>query len=119
MKYLRLTITDTLSFWDDYLETYVFNADQGKSFTSWYRLPDEWLTNGELIPDRREAVLRYWYGETWRMGNGDGSQYVVLAINEHELSAEEVAQRSWEQTGESCFTIGDDAVISRIDARQL
>ena len=119
MKYLRLTITDTMGFWDDYLETYVFNADRSRSFTSWYRLPDEWIANGELIPNRREAVFRYWYGETWRLGNGDGSQYVVLAINEHVLSADEVTQRVWEIAGEPCFAIDTNAGISRVDARQL
>jgi hypothetical protein len=119
MKYLRITITDTLGFWDDYLETYVFNAEQGKSYTGWYRLPDEWITNGELKPDRREAVYRYWYGETWRQGNGDGSQYVVLAIDEHELNADEVAHRVWEQRGKTCLAIDRDGRISRIDAKQL
>jgi hypothetical protein len=61
MKYLRLTITDTMSFWNNDLETYLFNPDLGKSFTGWYRLPDEWIANGKLIPDRLEAVLCHLY----------------------------------------------------------
>jgi hypothetical protein len=119
MKYLRLTITDTMSFWDNYLETYLFNPDIGKSFTNWYRLPDEWIINGKLTPDKLESVFCHLYGATWRSGNGDGSQYMILETDQHELSAEEVVQRVWEQTGESCFTIGDDASIFRIDAKQF
>ncbi len=119
LKYLRLTISDTLGFWDNDLEDYVSDPARSQSFTSWYRLPDDWLMNGRLTPNRREALLRYWYGDTWRQGNGDGSQYIVLAIDEQELYADEVARRVWEQTGESCFVIGDDVAISRVEARQL
>ncbi len=116
---MRIRITDTLGFWDDTLETYVFNPEQGKAHTSWYRLPDEWISEGVLKPDRREAIYRYWYGESWRMGNGDGSQYVVLAVEERELDPGEVTGRVWEPGGETCLAIGEDGRIARVAADQL
>src|ERR1700757_3062639 len=119
MKYLRLTITDTLGFWDDYLESYVFNSEQGKTLTSWYRVPDEWMRDGALLPDRQKALLRHRYGEDWRLGNGDGSQYVVLSLDGHELTAGEVAVRPWEQTRDACYAVDDGGGISTVDARQL
>jgi len=119
MRYLRITIKDTLGFWDDYLESYMFNEDQGKSFTSWYRLPDAWVADGALTPEAREAVYRYWYGENWRLGNGDGSQFIVLATDEHELTPDEVARRAWETSGETCLAAGEDGQITKVDANQL
>ena len=119
MKYFRITITDTMGFWDDYLETYTFNLDQGKPFTSWYRLPDDWVANGQLKPVRREALFRHWYGKTWRMGNGDGSQYIILATDEHELTPDEVNERAWERTGQTCLVIGEDGGFSKVTAREL
>jgi hypothetical protein len=53
------------------------------------------------------------------MGNGDGSQDVVLSTDEHELTADEIAQRIWEQGSDTCLAIGDDGHLTRIDARLL
>jgi hypothetical protein len=119
MKYLRMTITDTLGFWDNYLETYVFNADRGKTLTSWYRLPDDWTRDGALLPDRLEQLLRYRYGDAWRSGNGDGSRFVILKLDTHELTSSEVAQRPWERVREACYAVDADGEISGVDPSSL
>lgn len=115
MAYLKLTITDTLSFWDNYLEDYVFNRKQSKTFTIWYRLPDEWFSDRDLLPDKREALLQHLYGKTWRLGNGDGSRYVVLAFEGHLLSLTEVAERPWVQAEGSCYALGDDGTLMKVE----
>ena len=114
MKYLRLTITDTLSFWDDYLGDYLFNPANSKTFTLWYRLPDKWLEQGALVSDRREDLLAHLYGSNWRLGNDDGSKYVVLTINEHELSDTEASQRLWVNTTDTCYAVRDDSTIETV-----
>ena len=119
MAYLRLTITDTLGFWDNYLEDYLFNREQSQTFTLWYRLPEAWFSDGSLLTDRREALLQHLYGETWRLGNGDGSRYVVLAIADHKLSLTEVAERPWLQTKDSCYALGDDGALAKVEPADL
>ncbi|MEP0754931.1 hypothetical protein NDA03_22195 [Trichocoleus sp. Lan] len=114
MKYLRLTITDTLSFWDDYLSGYIPALASSQTFTNWYRVPDEWLENSTLISSRREQLLAHLYGDNWLFGNEDGSKYVVLAISEHELSDAERAQRLWSGTKDTCYAVSDDGTIERV-----
>ncbi|BAY10044.1 hypothetical protein [Calothrix sp. NIES-2098] len=115
MRYLRLTITDTLSFWDDYLSGYIFDPENSKTFTNWYRIPDKWLENGTLVPERREQLLEHLYGSNWRLGNEDGSKYVVLKIDEHELSDTETAQRLWVGTQNTCYAVSDDDTIESVN----
>jgi len=114
VKYLRLTITDTMGFWDDYLGDFVFDPANSKTFSTWYRVPDDWLQDGVLVPERRERLFEYLYGTEWRLGNGDGSKYVVLKVEEHGLSDIEVAQRAWVSTDESCYAVVDGSRIETI-----
>jgi hypothetical protein len=103
VKYLRMVITDTLAFWDDYLGDYTFNPDHAKTFTNWYRLPDDWLSDGALAAERREQILGHLYGADWRQGNGDGSKYIVLNLDEHALLDAERAERPWTTSAGTCY----------------
>ena len=103
MSYLRLTLTDTLGFWDDDLGDYIFDPENSKSFTTWFRLPDGWLFEGRLLPERREQLFEFFYGPGWRGGNGDGSKFIVLDSREHELSEAERAGRVWTLAKETCY----------------
>lgn len=114
MTYLRLTITDTMGFWDDYLSDYIFDPTNSKTFTNWYRVPDEWLQDGTLIPERREQLFKHLYGSEWRRGNGDGSKYVILKIEEHELSDVEKAQRVWANANDLCYAVNDDSIVENV-----
>jgi hypothetical protein len=91
MRYLRLTITDVLSVWDDLIEDYVFAPDAASMFRAWYRLPNDWVVHDTLMPQRREFLLQHLYGENWRAGNADGFRYRPLNIEEHFLKGEEIA----------------------------
>jgi hypothetical protein len=119
VKYLRVTITDTLSFWDDYLGDYVFNPENAKTFTNWYRLPDDWLPAGALAAERREQILGHLYGADWWQGNGDGSKYVVLKIDEHVLSDAQRAERAWAKTNDTCYAAGDGGQFERISPEAM
>jgi hypothetical protein len=119
MAYLKITITDTMSFWDNYIEDYIFNPENSKTFSGWYRVPDEWVHKGALPPERREKILEYMYGATWRSGNDDGSKYVVLKMEEHKLTDTEIAERPWFATHESCYSVSPDGTVERIEAVQM
>lgn len=114
MKYLRLTLTDTLGFWDDYLGDYLFDPANAKTLTYWYRVPDAWLENGVLASEQREHLLEHLYGDNWRLGNEDGSKYIILTIDEHELSDAEKAQRVWSSTANTCYAVSDDGLIDQV-----
>src|SRR5580693_6276991 len=105
MVYLRITFTDTMGFYDEFLGDYVSNPANSKTFTDWYRVPDDWLHEDALPPERREALLRHMYGESWRQGNGDGSKYVVLKMEEHTLTAAEIAERPWVAARQNCYAV--------------
>ena len=115
MQYLRLTITDTLSFWDDFLENYTFNPENSRTFTTWYRLPDEWFGDNALVVDKREVLLQHLYGETWRAGNDDGSRYQILRAESHLLNSEEVDERPWAQTGEPCYASSGQGALEKVE----
>ena len=119
MAYLKLTITDTMSFWDNYIEDYVFSTEQSKTFTTWYRLPEVWFRDSVLVAEKRDALLKHLYGETWRLGNGDGSRYVVLALEDHMLSLSEVADRPWARAGGSCYALGDNGTLANVEPNAL
>ncbi len=117
--YLKLTITDTMGFWDDYIETYVFNSERSSTFTNWYRLPDEWWLGDALDPERSEALLRHLYGDSWRLGNGDGSQFVVLARDAHRLSDDEARAKPWQGTRETCYVVSATGVVTKVEPEQM
>ena|ERR1043166_7515793 len=102
-----------MGFWDDYLEDYAFNPEQAKTFTTWYRLPDDWFADGSLVTDKREALLRFLYGASWRMGNGDGSRFVILSLDDHTLTPTEAAERPWARVGGSCFALANDGTLAK------
>lgn len=118
-KYLELKLTDTLSFWDDYLENYIFNPDNKKNFVAWYRLPDDWVVDNKLKADKLETILKHIYGESWRLGNGDGSRYQVLDIKENILSDEAGAQKPWLHEQRTCYTISDNGSIEKCQPHEF
>jgi len=119
VKYLRVTITDTLGFWDDYLGDYTFNPDQAKTFINWYRLPDDWLPDGALPAERREQILAHLYGADWRQGNGDGSKYIVLNLDEHALLDAEQAERAWTKSAGTCYAVEAAGQFARLSPDAL
>jgi hypothetical protein len=75
---VSVTITDTMSFWNNQVETYVFYRELASTRTQTYDVPASWVLDGKLTEDGLERVLRHTYGANFREGNGDGSRYMVL-----------------------------------------
>jgi len=116
---VKVAITDTMSFWDDYLSDFVFNPTNSKTFTSWYRVPDDWLEEATLIPERREAILAFLYGGSWRSGNGDGSRYEVLKMEELQLTDAEIADRPWIAARGTCYSASANGSIAAVKPDQM
>jgi len=85
---IELTHTDTMAFWNDDVGAFLHNPD-GYSPTSTflYEVPDDWIAGGTLTPEGLERIHAHLYGPTWKNGNGDGSQYVVLKSTAKIISA--------------------------------
>jgi hypothetical protein len=75
---VAVTITDTMSFWNNQVETYVFYRELASTRTVTYDVPASWVANGKLTDAAFERVLGHQYGADWRSGNSDGSRYMVL-----------------------------------------
>lgn len=114
-----MTLIDTLGFWDDHLGTHTFNPNLKQSFTAWYRVPDEWVVDGKINDERREVLFRHIYGDTWRMGNPDGSKYIVLECDIHVLTPSEAEQRPWVGTTKHCYVVTTTGTVEQVDPEML
>jgi len=120
MPCLKVTITDTLSFWDDFLESHTFNPNNSSTIAGWYQVPDGWLSaEGDLPEEKREVLFKYLYGPTWRSGNEDGSKYVVLKCDVHRLTDAEAQLRPWATGKESCYVVGADNTVTKVEREKM
>lgn len=85
MSRVILTIDDTLAFWDDTVEDFVFDPTHAQRRS----LVAQGIS-GTLTPGQLDALFRYWYGDQWQLGNDDGSKYVVLGVTQRPAAADEV-----------------------------
>lgn len=77
-KRIKLTIDDTLSFYNDYIGDYTFNENNVQSNDYFIKVPLDWIENGQLTASTLEKFYGFLYGENWRSGNEDGSRYMPL-----------------------------------------
>jgi hypothetical protein len=76
---IEVTHKDTMAFWNDDLGAFLHDPNGHASASTFlYEVPDAWVAGGTLTPDAFERIYAHLYGATWKSGNGDGSQYVVL-----------------------------------------
>ncbi len=79
MPRVEVTIKDTMGFWNEEVGTHVFNPHGYTPVNTYvYEVPDSWVQGGELTPEGLERVFATIYGPRWRIGNADGSAYIVL-----------------------------------------
>lgn len=118
-KHLRVAISDTLGFWDDDLGTHAFNPNFKQTFTVWYRAPENWVEEGAVTAERREAIFRHLYGDAWRSGNADGSKYFVLECDIHVLTPSEVERRPWLAMGQPCYVVTEGGAVEKVAPEAL
>jgi hypothetical protein len=78
LKRIKLTIDDTLAFYNDYIGDFIFNENNVQTNDYFVKVPIEWLQNGQLTDNALQAFYDFLYGANWRMGNEDGSRYMPL-----------------------------------------
>lgn len=115
--YVRLTITDTLGVLVD--GAHAVNPLAKVTRTFWYRLPPGWICDGRLEPRRREQLVDLLYGPGWRTGNGDGSRYVILELQERVLSVDEARARPWLGDRAAFYVWADGDVLEEVIPSRL
>jgi hypothetical protein len=87
---VEVTIKDTMSFWDNDIETFVLNPNAPAATNTYvFDVADALVANGALTEAGIEHVCAYLYGASWKLGNGDGSRYVVLEQRSRVLAADD------------------------------
>ncbi|MEW6128186.1 MAG: hypothetical protein AB1757_14185 [Acidobacteriota bacterium] len=89
VKTVRLQIKDGLGLPSGFISPATYDC------VLYYTVPEDWLSDGKVTPEKQEAMLENMYGKTWRQGNSDGSYYAVLALDAKILSDEEMQNRIW------------------------
>jgi hypothetical protein len=85
----QITLRDGLGFPSG------FTAPADYTCVIFCRVPPDWLEGDKLRAAKLEAVFEKLYGAQWRLGNSDGSQYVVLSVEARILSAAEEQTAAW------------------------
>lgn len=113
---VKLTIGDTLAFYDDYVGDYVFNESNVKTYDYFFKVPSEFLTGEHLSENGIDRILEFLYGENWQAGNEDGSRFMILQTKSQLLSdanADEWRDRSY------CYKIGEKGDFSKISPQEF
>ena len=100
---IKLTVTDALGFYDDYLGDYTFNPNYTPTNTYFYKVPNDWIEDDQLKVEKIEMLFAHLYGPTWRMGNADGSRYIIVSHEAHVLNEEEKKQEWLER--KTCYVV--------------
>lgn len=62
------------------------------------RVPETWIENNKLIEKGKEKIFQTFYGPGWKIGNPDGSRYIVNEYEETVLKTPEAIQSIRQET---------------------
>lgn len=86
---VQITLKDGLMFPSG------FTAPASYTCSIFCRVAPDWLDGDQLKMAKLEAVFEKLYGENWREGNDDGSQYVVQSVESRILTSAEEQTAPW------------------------
>ncbi len=115
-KRIKLTIKDTLAFYNDYIGDYTFNENNVQTNDYFVKVPLDWLENGQLISGALNSFYDFLYGATWRMGNEDGSRYMPLKATVTFVGDEQKAD--W-LTKNYCYQVNENGLFTEITVQEF
>jgi hypothetical protein len=116
---LLLVIQDGLGFPSGFVSEASFKLN------IFCRVPPEWTDGDQLKSDSREKIFEFLYGANWRMGNDDGSHYVVIDSFSKVFDEETVKNTRWEGTENTAdnhykfYLVGDDGAIRSVKEEEF
>ena len=114
---IKLTIKDTLAFYNDGLGDYTFNPDNAQTSVYWFALPESAFDGDDIRPECHEPLLQAIYGPDWRQGNGDDSKYIVLHVRLSHPTPEEEQTCPWLSERAPCMVISEEGIAHTVGAR--
>jgi len=115
---IKLTITDTLAFYDPSVKDYTFDPQTAQTTTYWFALADGAIRGNEIRPEYRETLIRAIYGEHWRHGR-DGSKYVILSVQPTLPTLQEESECPWVSDRAPCVVLAPDGVSREVAASEF
>lgn len=118
-KTLLLLIQDGLGFPSGFV------SEASYKLNVFCRVPQSWTDGDILKPEAREKIFEFLYGANWRMGNDDGSRYVVIDSFSKVFDEETVKNTRWEATENTdkdhyrFYLVGEDGAISSVKAEEF
>jgi hypothetical protein len=116
---LLLVIQDGLGFPSGFVSEASFKLN------IFCRVPPEWTDGDQLKSDSREKIFEFLYGANWRMGNDDGSHYVVIDSFAKVFDEETVRNTRWEGTENTndnhykFYLVGNDGAIHSVKEEEF
>jgi hypothetical protein len=110
---IKLTITDTLAFYNPSVKDYTYDAETTQTTTYWFALPDGAIHGNEIRPAYRETLLRAIYGESGRQAR-DGSKYIVLSVQPTLPTLQEESESPWVHDNSPCVVLAPDGVSREV-----
>ena len=115
-KRIKLTIDDTLAFYNDFVGDYVFNQNNTQTNSYYLRVPLQSLENGQLNVNWLSKFYDYLYGVNWRVGNDDGSRYMPLKAVVEFIGDEQLNDWIVQRT---CYLMNIDGQISELTPQEF
>jgi len=113
---IKLTIDDTLSFYNDFIGDYVFNDNNIQTNDYFLKVPLGWIENGQLNSNALGRFYNLLYGPNWRAGNGDGSRYLPLKATVIFLTDQQ--KDEW-LTKRNCYIANNDGSFGEISSQEF
>lgn len=102
-----------------------FVSDAKYTLNVFFRVPVSWARGGKLTQEAQEKIFRFLYGENWRMGNDDGSFFVVRDSYSNIFDEETVRTTRWEGTTDTdenhyrFYIAGEGGTISSVKEEEF
>ncbi|MCU0239396.1 MAG: hypothetical protein MUC29_08135 [Pyrinomonadaceae bacterium] len=116
LKRIKLTIDDTLAFYNDYVGDYTFNENNIQTNDYFVKVPLDSIENGQLTDVVLNAFYDFLYGANWRYGNEDGSRYMPLKSTVTFINDEH--QNEW-WAKNYCYQANEDGKFSQMSPKDF
>jgi hypothetical protein len=129
-RVIQVAIRDGLKpdMWDES----GFIRESGYTMLFWCAIPDDWCSSDSIREEKKSLLLNRildgLYSTSvagdWRMGNKDGSLFVVLSQEVNLLSDVEIAAQPWKAEKEgfrnwSCYVVNEGGQMQHVECQDF
>jgi len=114
-----ITLEDGLSFPSGFMSPADYKC------VLYARVPADWVEGASLKTNKLETFFQNFYGATWRMGNEDGSQFVVRSVETRVLTPAEEQSAPWKEVSNNkeyrywFYHVSDSGELQTVQAAEF